>query len=242
MRNKFVSQMQQWIGRKEADGTHKAIIDIYNAHKPLPQGYKVPYTDKWCAATVSACAIATGMTDIVPLECSCKRMIDKAQAMGIWVENDAFTPKPGDIILYDWQDNGIGDNVGQPDHIGVVEKCDGKTITVIEGNINDAVGRRTLSVNGRYIRGYICPRFTEETANVPKNDSKTNTESEETKMQEKRFYFLKNVPADYKPTMEYLISIGKFHGKGGSGENLIVDLGEDSLRVFTVHHRMGIYD
>ena len=32
--------------------------------------------------------------------------------MGCWQENDAYVPSPGDAILYDWQDNGIGDNTG----------------------------------------------------------------------------------------------------------------------------------
>ena len=40
-----------------------------------------------------------------------------------------------------------------------MEKVSGSTITVIEGNKNDAVGRRTLKVNGRYIRGYGVPKY-----------------------------------------------------------------------------------
>ena len=40
-----------------------------------------------------------------------------------------------------------------------VKKVDGNTITVIEGNYADMVKRRTLAVNGRYIRGYVCPMY-----------------------------------------------------------------------------------
>ena len=40
--------------------------------------------------------------------------IEKAQAMGIWQENDAYVPQIGDIIMYDWDDNGNGDNTGWP--------------------------------------------------------------------------------------------------------------------------------
>ena len=46
-----------------------------------------------------------------------------------------------------------------PDHIGTVEKVEGSLITVIEGNYSNAVKRRVLEVNGRYIRGYICPKY-----------------------------------------------------------------------------------
>ena len=61
--------------------------------------------------------------------------------------------------MYDWQDSGSGDNTGAPDHVGIVEKVVGSTITIIEGNKGAAVARRTLAVNGRYIRGYCLPNY-----------------------------------------------------------------------------------
>lgn len=161
-RTQFVKQMQLWVGLKESNGSHRKIIDIYNTIKPLPVGYKLKYTDPWCAGTVSAAAQVCNATDIIPCECSCPRMITKAQKMGIWVENDAHTPKAGDIVLYDWNDSGSGDNKGSADHVGVVEKISGNTITVIEGNYSNAVKRRTLKVNGKNIRGYIVPKYSAE--------------------------------------------------------------------------------
>jgi len=43
----------------------------------------------------------------------------------------------------------------------MVEKVDGNTITVIEGNMGSPshVGRRTISVNQKNIRGYVTPKF-----------------------------------------------------------------------------------
>lgn len=61
--------------------------------------------------------------------------------------------------MYDWQDTGKGDNTGGADHVGIVEKVVGNTITIIEGNKGEAVARRTLAVNGRYIRGYCLPDY-----------------------------------------------------------------------------------
>lgn len=116
--------------------------------------------DAWCATAVSAAFIACGLTDIFPcVECSCNNMITKAKKAGIWVENDAYVPKVGDVILYDWQDNGVGDNVGSSDHVGIVYSISGNTFTVIEGNYSNTVKVRTLTVNGRYIRGYITPKY-----------------------------------------------------------------------------------
>ena len=158
-RSKIVSLAQEWVGLNEADGSHKKIIDIYNSHTPLARGYKLKYTDAWCAGTVSALAIACNATDIIPTEVSCTKLIELAKAKGIWIEADNYTPAPGDLLLYDWSDNGNGDNTGNPDHIGIVEYVVGDTITVIEGNYQNAVGRRPIRVNGKYIRGYIIPKY-----------------------------------------------------------------------------------
>ena len=163
-RNKLIAQAQAWLGCKESDGSHKKIIDTYNSHTPLARGYKVSYTDAWCATFVTACAIKCGATDIIPKECSCNKMIELFKNLGSWVESDAYVPTTGDIIFYDWEDTGSGDNVGVSDHVGVVEKVSGDTITVIEGNYSNACQRRTLKVNGRYIRGYGVPKYDAETS------------------------------------------------------------------------------
>lgn len=158
-RGNIVKQAQSWLGCKESDGTHKKIIDVYNADKPLPRGYAVSYNDAWCATFVTACAIKCGATDIIPKECSCNKMIEHFKKLGCWVENDAYVPTPGDIIFYDWEDTGTKDNEGQSDHVGIVEKVSGTTITVIEGNYSNVCKRRTLKVNSRYIRGYGVPKY-----------------------------------------------------------------------------------
>lgn len=162
-RETVVKQAQSWIGCKESDGSHKKIIDVYNAHTPLARNYKVKYTDAWCATFVSAVAIKCGYTEIIPTECSCNYMISLFKNCGEWKEDDSYTPSAGDVIFYDWDDSGSGDNTGSSDHVGIVEKVSGSNITVIEGNKSNAVGRRTIAVNGRYIRGYGLPRYDSST-------------------------------------------------------------------------------
>lgn len=150
----LINQAKSWIGCKESDGSHKKIIDTYNAHSPLARGYKVKYTDAWCATFVSACAIKCGATDIIPTECSCGNMITLMKNKGIWIEDDNITPNAGDIIMYDWDKKD-----GWPEHVGIVEKISGGIITVIEGNKSDAVARRTISVGDASIRGYGRPKY-----------------------------------------------------------------------------------
>lgn len=159
--------IRSWIGFNEKDGSHKTIIDVYNSHKPLPRGYKMPYTASWCAATVSAVAIKLGYTNIIPVECSCGEMIKLAQKMGIWEENDGYVPEQGDIVMYDWNDKGVGDNVGWPDHVGIIDTVSSGYMTVIEGNYNDSVKKRTISLNGKFIRGFITPRYDANLISVP---------------------------------------------------------------------------
>lgn len=160
IRQKVVDTAKAWLGYKQSNGTHRKIIDTYNGHKPLARGYKVTYTDAWCATYVSAVAIKSGITDIMFTECSCPQMINLYKKAGRWVENDAYADvKPGDIVMYDWNDSGSGDNKGTADHVGIVTAINGNTMTIIEGNYSYAVKTRTLKVNGLYIRGYCCPDY-----------------------------------------------------------------------------------
>ena len=123
------------------------------------------YYDKYAAGSAAGSggkpmtAIAARMNDIIPTECGCGKHIELFKKLGSWQENDAYVPKPGDYIFYDWQDSGVGDCTGSADHVGIVEKVSGTSITVIEGNYSDSVKRRTISVNGRYIRGYGVPKY-----------------------------------------------------------------------------------
>lgn len=181
-REAVVAKISSWEGYNERSGQYKAIIDGYNAYLPTAVkagcvNYKVKYTDEWCATAVSYAYIACGLGYLFPVECSCPRMITLAKKMGIWQENDGYTPKPAEAVLYDWDDSGKGDNVGTADHIGIVIAVDGNTFTVMEGNNGETVKRRTMQVNGKYIRGFITPKFgTEKKTNAIVEPQKTDTD------------------------------------------------------------------
>lgn len=165
-REKLLSVANDWLGKNEKDGSFKVIVDTYNDYfknngGKYPRGVKLDYKTAWCAGFVSAVAIKAGATDIIPLEISCGQMIEQAVKMGIWIEDDNYSPEAGDIILYDWQDSGVGDNKGWPDHVGYVASITKttKNMSVIEGNNNNAVKIRKIKVGDRYIRGYIVPKY-----------------------------------------------------------------------------------
>ena len=170
--NAILTQAQNWMGYNEKDGTHRKILEVYNSHKPLARGYKMQPSDHWCAAFISALAIKCGYTDIMPTECSCSKMINLYKDLGRWVENENRTPNPGDLIFYDWQDSGEGDNKGAPDHVGIVECVTDGTISVIEGNYSEMVKRRFIKVNSIYIRGYATPAYDPVVVEQPKEEPK----------------------------------------------------------------------
>lgn len=173
-REALLSVAQKYVGVKEGSSGHKKILDTYNNHKPLARGYTVKMDDEWCATFASMVAIEAGMTDIIPTECGCQKMIDLFTKKGSWEESDSHIPAPADYLFYDWQDNGKGDCKGHSDHVGIVESVSGGIITLIEGNWENAVSRKTLPVNGKFIRGYGIPKYAETdetTYTVKKGDT-----------------------------------------------------------------------
>lgn len=186
LRENVVAVMRGWLGYSEANGKHKKIIDLYNTQRPLPRGYAVQYTDEWCATTVTAAGMQAGLHDIILGECSCSRMVALYQKAGRWQESDAYRPQTGDIIMYYWKDGtnyATTDCTAAPNHVGIVEKVVGNTITVIEGNKGEAVARRTLAVNGRYIRGYCLPNY----ASKATHDKVTNNKEDDDDMSYEQF-------------------------------------------------------
>lgn len=155
----IVTTAQSWLCRKESDGSHGDIVDLYNSHTPLARGYEVTYEDDWCATFASAVAIGCAMTDSIPTECGCEPHIALFQELGQWQEDDAYVPLPGDYIFYHWDCTEPGDCQDWSDHVGIVVGTLGPFIKVIEGNMDDAVAYRITMVNAPHIRGYGVPNY-----------------------------------------------------------------------------------
>ncbi len=167
-RQTIVSIMQNWIGACTGSPLHKNIIDIYNSNpNGLPRGFKMTYTAPWCAATVTAAFIKAGYTKILPGECSCGKMIEQLKILGEWCEADSYIPKSGDLIFFSWTDpNPTADNTEGHDHVGIVEFVSDGIIHTIEGNYSGSVRRRTIKVNGKYIRGFGIMKYDEDSEPV----------------------------------------------------------------------------
>lgn len=164
---KFLKTLMGWSGAVQGDSTHRKIVATYNSYLPHPRGHKLTLSDAWCAATPSAAAIACGLTEAIPIECSCGEQIRAYQARGQWIEADDHVPQVGEQVFYSWSDGkdfADTDCTAIPDHTGIVTAVAGDSFTVIEGNMGAerVCGYRSLKVNERYIRGFGCPNYPAE--------------------------------------------------------------------------------
>lgn len=209
----------KWLGVREGSNEHRNILDIYNRIRPLPRGYVMTGSAPWCAAFVSAAAEKAGIGELMPLECSCSRIVDKACKMKIWVEDDAHVPMIGDWILYDWDAKKAGDDEGSPDHIGIVVGVENGMILVVEGNYDNAVKLRRLPVDDEHIRGYVCPRY-------------DILEKEEAM---KRYHTIDEIPAYALETIRKLTDDGSL--RGISEDDL--GLSEELVRILVILDRRG---
>ena len=159
LRQSVTIAAEQYLGINEADGSHRSVIDRYNAHTPRARDYEVTYSDSWCATFGSMVAMEADLTDIIPPECSCEQQIKLFSETGNWIETDWYLPKPGDYIYYDWNYATKKDSRGWSDHVGIVVKIFGPVLLVIEGNKDNDVSYRYLFLNDPTIRGFGVPDY-----------------------------------------------------------------------------------
>ena len=142
---------KKYLGAKEGSSKHKKIVDMFNSCKL--KTFPISYSDAWCSAFISAMAIESGCTDIIPISANCDEMYKKGVLMGIAIPKDKWIPKIGDIVFYDWNLN------GELDHVGVLETMSKNIIHVLEGNKNNSVAYRDINYKNATITKIIRPRY-----------------------------------------------------------------------------------
>ena len=113
----------------------------------------------WCAMFVSFC-LYYARVENVPFEASCTAWVQKLKESGLYRENDAYTPKAGDIVFFDLE------NTGEAGHVGIVVEVTDEGIRTIEGNIGPVQ--------------YVTYKFSENPAilgygELPENPDKNRT-------------------------------------------------------------------
>ena len=157
-RDRVLRAAASLVGVRGGSAAHQQLVNDYNSVRPLPVGYAVKNTDDWCDVFVTTIFQREGLSDLVGRECGVERHIQIFKRLGIWNEDGGSTPKAGDIITFNWDQDSQPNN-GFADHIGIVESVSNGVIHTIEGNSNDQVRRKTYRIGHGNIRGFASPRY-----------------------------------------------------------------------------------
>ena len=157
-RDRVLRAAASLVGVRGGTAAHHQLVNDYNSVKPLPVGYAVKTTDDWCDIFVTTVFQREGLSGLIGRECGVERHIQIFKRLGIWNEDGTTTPKAGDIITFNWDQN-TQQNNGFADHIGIVESVSNGIIHTIEGNSNNQVRRNTYRIGHGNIRGFATPRY-----------------------------------------------------------------------------------
>ena len=116
-----------------------------------------PYRDNWSAQFADFCLSYAGVpTSAVPQNSDCSAWN--------YTNPDGYTPKTGDLLLLDT------DNNGNADHAGIVTTADDSTLTAIVGDADKAVRNNTYNIGSENIKGYVS---------IPENPALADDNNEE---------------------------------------------------------------
>ena len=126
------------------------------------------YQGSWCTTFIFWCFNKAGSDNgvklygsIIPSGGNCNSMISWFSNKGRYHErSDSYSPKKGDLVFFDWTDN------GSADHVGIVTGISGSTVYTVEGNCSGKVKSRTYTSTGSKpynnissILGYGVPAY-----------------------------------------------------------------------------------
>lgn len=116
-----------------------------------------PYRDNWSAQFADFClSYASVPTSAVPQNSDCSAWN--------YTNPDGYTPKTGDLLLLDT------DNNGSADHAGIVTTADDSTLTAIVGDADKVVRNNTYNIGSENIKGYVS---------IPENPALADDNNEE---------------------------------------------------------------
>jgi CHAP domain. len=147
------------------------FIRKYNANT----GVGVPLGSPWCAIFVSCVARMAGVPILeIPDFHGCTAGTRKFKNFGRWKDRAGYTPKPGDVIMFDWNQI-AADGL---DHTGIVERVENGMVHTIEGNSTSKgiCARCSYPLNSGTITGYGTPVYGQKEAEQKEEQDMTKEE------------------------------------------------------------------
>ena len=116
--------------------------------------YGYPYRVEWCVIFVGWCAEQCGYLDegVLPKMEGVLPLVDWFRERDQWQYRD-YEPNPGDLIFYDWENDGIAD------HVGIVERVENGLIYSVEGNVDDRCIENSHYIGTVSIYGFGLPQY-----------------------------------------------------------------------------------
>lgn len=185
----------------------------------------------WCVMFVQWVFAQASIT-LPAKTASCTVLRNYAKKAGQWVTSGY---QPGDVVIYDWGADGI------PDHCGIVQNVGSTTVTAIEGNTavgNDSNGGEVMIRERKIsqIMGAVRPDY------APEKTEETDNEEEKDVVRYQKLSDIKS--ATFREIIEKLMNAGIIQGDGSDkeGNNDVIDLSHDQVRLLVFCYRGGAFD
>ena len=139
--------------------------------------YGIPYGD-WCAMFVSFCLHYAGISDKeYPYDCGTTTWVRNLEDRGLFSPASEYSPMPGDLVFFDWEQDGLTDHVGL---VYGVDENDNYLLT-IEGNHTRTVQTFEYALTDPQIMGYGILKYVE----MPEEEEPEEAETSELTENEK---------------------------------------------------------
>lgn len=148
----LVAVAKTQLGYKESDLDF--IVDsegVKHGYTRYGHWYGARYSE-WCAMFASFCLNYAQIPEsYFPQDSNCANWVSTLKYLDLYQSAEDYEPTAGDLIFFDWE------NDGRADHVGVVIAVNGSEITTIEGNVGNGVGERSYNLAGENdILGFGC--------------------------------------------------------------------------------------
>ena len=154
-------------------GYHESAANVVTDENGQTRGYSrygawygTPYAE-WNSLFVLFCLNYAGVPQSeLPVNADIAAWVSALKDAGFFKEAEVYSPNAGDLVFAD------GDNDGIADHVGVItsvtlDGTDPVTITVIEGDMSDAVEENTYEYHNPLIVGFAAMPEKAETDAIP---------------------------------------------------------------------------
>ncbi|MDO4581976.1 MAG: CHAP domain-containing protein [Bacillota bacterium] len=143
---KLLAQAAAEVGYREGAGNSNKYGAWYGLNE-----------QDWCLIFICWCAHSAGISGtVIPKMAWCPAFMSWFEQQGRLILRGSGQARPGDIVFFDNNGNGVCD------HVGIVEQWTAGKLHTIEGNRANSVARAAYRQTDEHILGYGRPKYQQE--------------------------------------------------------------------------------